>query len=149
MKKVLFILSLIYLLMSSVCFADNNNNHCASIKKITGQVIIIRDNKEIKAKLGTKLFEKDSIKSGDDGSAGIIFQDDTLVSIGPNSELSMEEFEFDPKESKFGFGAKMLQGTFMFVSGVIGKLSPESVNLETPDGTIAVRGTKFLVQISQ
>jgi hypothetical protein len=42
----------------------------------------------------------------------------------------------------------MVKGTFVYLSGVIGKLSPESIRLETPVGTIAIRGTRFAAKIA-
>ncbi len=147
MKMILLISSVLVLFASEMTLADNN--HCASLTKMTGDVLVIHKNNEFKAKLGTRLFQKDLIRSGPDSSAGIIFQDDTIISLGPNSELCMEEFLFNPKENEFSFTTKLFKGTFMFISGVIGKLSPESIKIETPDGTIAIRGTKFLVKVAE
>ena len=38
-------------------------------------------------------------------------------------------------------------GCSKFVSGIISKLKPESVTIETPTATIGVRGTRFLVKV--
>jgi len=43
----------------------------------------------------------------------------------------------------------MLKGTAAFVSGIIGKLAPESVRFETPVATIGLRGTRFAVRIEE
>ena len=53
-----------------------------------------------------------------------------------------------PDKSKFSLLAKMIKGTFVYISGVIGKLSPESIQLETPAGVIAILGTKFAAKIA-
>lgn len=90
----------------------------------------------------------DRIVSGPDSSVGIILQDDTIVCLGPESTLDMEEFHFDPSASEYSLITRMLKGTFLFVSGLMAKLSPDSVKVSTPDGTIAVRGTRFLVEVS-
>ena len=52
-------------------------------------------------------------------------------------------------KGKFAFLARMVKGTFSYISGLIGKLSPNSVQLEIPDATIAVRGTKLLVEVQE
>lgn len=149
MKPVIFISILtILFLHGAVCLADSRP-YCASIKTIKGDVTIIHQTEMINAEPGAKLFNTDSIKTGDDSHAGIIFQDDTIISLGPDSELSMDEFIFNPKKKEFLLVTRMLKGTFLFISGVIGKLSPESVRIETPDGTIGIRGTKFLVEVVQ
>ena len=42
---------------------------------------------------------------------------------------------------------KMLKGTFVYISGAIGRLSPDSVRLETPSSIIGTRGTKVLIEV--
>ncbi len=75
--------------------------------------------------------------------------DDTTLSLGPNSEIIIKDYAFAPKEGKFAFLGRMVKGTFSYISGLIGKLSPNSIQLEIPDATIAVRGTKLLVEVQE
>jgi hypothetical protein len=79
----------------------------------------------------------------------MVFRDDTLLSIGPDSELVVNEFLYSPAEGKLSLVARMLKGTAAFVSGIIGKLAPESVRFETPVATIGLRGTRFAVRIEE
>ena len=44
---------------------------------------------------------------------------------------------------------KIFKGTFSYLSGVMGKLAPDSVKIETPVGMVAVRGTHFLVKVDK
>ncbi|MDP2105247.1 MAG: hypothetical protein Q8J76_04560, partial [Desulfobulbaceae bacterium] len=59
------------------------------------------------------------------------------------------ECDFFPKEGRFSLVLRMLKGTFSYISGIMAKLAPEAVRLEIPDGTIAVRGTKLLVDVRE
>jgi hypothetical protein len=43
----------------------------------------------------------------------------------------------------------MAKGSFAYLSGLIGKLAPQSVEILIPDATIAVRGTKLLIDIKE
>jgi hypothetical protein len=43
---------------------------------------------------------------------------------------------------------RMLRGTASYISGIIGRQSPESVRFQTPDATIGIRGTQFLVKVA-
>ncbi len=124
-------------------------DHIGSIKTLSGTVVILREGRDVQPALGTRLFTRDTIKTGPDGSAGIILQDDTVVSLGHDSELSLKEFRFDPMTKDFSLISRMVSGTFVFVSGLIGKLSPASVRIETPDGIVAIRGTKFVAHIQE
>ena len=91
----------------------------------------------------------DVVKTGDKGGIGLIFTDDTIISMGSKSEITIEDYLFEPIEGKLSFIARMIQGTISFISGQITKLSPESVRLETPAATIGVRGTHVLVKVER
>lgn len=118
------------------------------IKSISGDVYLSSPQSHIKAVPNMRLNQGDIINTGSKSSAGLIFEDDTVVSLGPNSEMAIEEFIFDPAKEKLSFITRLVQGTFSFISGQIAKLAPDQVKLETPDATLGVRGTKFLVKVN-
>jgi hypothetical protein len=118
------------------------------IKTASGEVFISTPETTIKAVANMRIIQGDSIRTGANSSAGLIFEDDTVVALGPNSEMLIESFLFDPHNKKLSFIAKMAHGTFSFITGQIAKLAPQKVKLETPDATLGVRGTKFLVKIN-
>jgi hypothetical protein len=45
--------------------------------------------------------------------------------------------------------ARLAKGTMAYMSGIIGKLAPESVRFETPVATIGIRGTCFVVNAGE
>nr|HPQ29623.1 FecR family protein [Desulfobacteraceae bacterium] len=96
---------------------------------------------------GDSLFQKDIIRTGTDSSVGIIFEDNTILSMGPESEIAIEEYVFAPEKGILSMITRMLKGTASYLSGIIGRQSPESVKFHTPDATIALRGTQFLVKV--
>ncbi len=118
------------------------------IKTVSGEVFITNPETTIKAVANMRIIQGDSIQTGANSSAGLIFEDDTVVALGPNSEMLIESFLFDPHNKKLSFIARMAHGTFSFITGQIAKLAPKKVKLETPDATLGVRGTKFLVKIN-
>ncbi len=130
-----------------VISASDTNKAIGSIKTQEGEAMIVRNVQEIKASIGTRIHAQDVIRTGKKGAVGIVLLDDTTVSLGPKSELKMNEFNFQPSESTFSMAMNMLKGTFVYVSGRMAKLAPESVKVKTPVGVVAVRGTKFLVEI--
>jgi hypothetical protein len=145
MKEATVVIILISLLAVRVSWADED--YIGSIKTLEGTVEIIRQSSALHPVTGTRLFGRDTVKTGHGGSVGIILRDDTIFSLGPDSTLEMKEFRFDPHKKDFSLVCRMLRGTFIFISGIIAKLSPESVKIETPDGTVAIRGTRLAVQI--
>ncbi len=127
--------------------ASGTDTAAGSIKTLKGEATIVRNGQEILAELGSRVYSEDVLRTGEDGSLGIILRDDTTVSLGNSSELRMKEFAFKPNEGVFAVALKMVKGTFVYVSGRIAKLAPEAVKVETPVGVVAVRGTKFMAKI--
>jgi FecR protein len=117
------------------------------VKSVSGDVVITSAQTTIKAVPNMKIVRGDSIKTGDKSSAGLIFEDDTVVALGPNSEMTVDSLMFKPIDHELSFVVKLLKGTFSFLTGQIAKLAPEKVKLETPDATLGVRGTKLIVEI--
>jgi hypothetical protein len=117
------------------------------VKSVEGRAAIVRsgDTKDVVA--GMEIKMGDVIKTGRDGSVGLIFSDDTIISMGPRTELAVEDYLFEPVEGKLAFIARIIKGTVAYLSGQISKLSPESVKLVTPAATIGVRGTHVLVKV--
>ena len=121
----------------------------ARVKTFTGTASIMRANKVFPVNRDAKLYQGDTIRTGKDGSLGIIFRDNTLLSLGPNSAVIIEEFLFSPAQGKLSIVTRMLKGTAAYLSGVIAKLSPKSVRFLTPVANVGFRGTKFLVRIDE
>ena len=119
------------------------------IQTIQGTAAVIREAQTVPAVKGTTLYRDDLIRTAQPGAVGIVLTDDTTISLGPNSELSLKEYTFDPKQAKFSLVARMFKGTFVYLSGLIGKLAPNKVQLIIPDATISVRGTKLLVEVHE
>ena len=123
------------------------NDSFGVIKSVTGEVRIAHAQEITPAAPYMKFMQGDSIKTGKESCAGIIFDDDTTASLGPDSEIVIEDYQFDPAEQKLAFVVRLIKGTFSFITGQIAKLAPKKIKFETPDATLGVRGTEFLVKI--
>jgi len=119
----------------------------ATVNKVSGTATVVREGRTISAAIGLEILESDTIRTGPDGSIGIVFNDDTFLSLGPRSVLVIDEFVFAPKQGKFSIVVKMLKGTAAYLSGLISKIAPESVHFNTPTASIGVRGTKFVAKV--
>jgi len=117
------------------------------IKVSTGSAFIVRDLAQVPAAVGQVVFEADGLRTGGDGKIGVTLNDDTRLSLGPNSELKLERFMYTPADRGFGLVLKFVRGAATYVSGRIAKLSPDSVRLETPAAIIGVRGTTLAINV--
>ena len=119
------------------------------IKVSKGDVRIERNGKLMAAPVGTVIEAEDTVKTGADGSVGITFQDNSLLSAGPNSELVIERFVFDSTTHQGEFDTRLKKGTLAVVSGKIVKQSPEAMRIKTPAAIMGVRGTEFIVKVDE
>ena len=115
------------------------------IKVSKGQVAIEREGKTLSGAVGTRLQTADTVSTGADGSVGITMDDDSLLSVGPNSVLSLERYAFDPTTNRGRFDAALNKGTLAVISGRIAKQSPDAMTVRTPTAVLGVRGTEFVV----
>jgi hypothetical protein len=105
-----------------------------------------RSGQRLPARVGTHLQATDTVITGADGSAGIAFIDNSLLSVGPNSVLAIERYTFNSTTHEGTFESSLRKGTLAVVSGKIAKQSPEAMRVKIPSSILGVRGTEFLVQ---
>lgn len=136
MKKALFIWTLLLVWPATVLAATQKQ--IGTIKGTRGLVTVLRAGQNIPVQPYTKIFLKDVIITGSDGAVGILLEDNTLLSMGPISRLSMDKFEFEPAKNEYAMRLRMQEGSFVYLSGLLGKLAPHAVELDTPVGRISM-----------
>ncbi|TMG94165.1 MAG: FecR domain-containing protein [Betaproteobacteria bacterium] len=117
------------------------------IKVSKGSVTVERAAQSLPGVIGTRLQASDVITTGADGSVGITMSDDSLLSAGPNSTLSLDRFAFDSTTHQGQFDASLRKGSLSVISGRIAKQSPDAMTLRTPTAILGVRGTEFVVSV--
>jgi hypothetical protein len=119
------------------------------VKNVKGTATVTTNGVVVEAQPGTPLHQGSALRTEAQSSMGVTFKDNTLMSFGPNTLLTVEEYLYEPAEGKLKLGARMGKGTLNYVSGVIAKLQPEAVTVKTPTGMIGVRGTQFLLKVAE
>ncbi len=118
-----------------------------SLRSISGDVDLIRGETTQPANVGMDLMEGDVLITGINSSAGLTFLDGTRISIGAESELVMNNYRFVPINEEYAFDVYMKQGSAAYSSGRLGHLAPETVRFHTPQATLGIRGTFFMVRV--
>jgi hypothetical protein len=144
--KMMALVALMYALHGGAVSAANEEP-AGTIKTMTGSVTIERGEQKLAAALGAKVFAADKVSTGSNGSVGITLRDNTLLSAGHNSSLSLDKFTFDSSTHAGTIDASLKRGTLSVVSGKIAKQSPDSVHFRTPTTTLGVRGTEFIIEV--
>jgi hypothetical protein len=121
----------------------------AQIKNSNGTVMVERGSQRIVGASGTQLQQSDVVRTGGDGSVGITFTDNTMMSAGPNSVIALDRYAFNSTTHEGRIEASLRSGTLSVVSGKIAKQSPDAVKVKTPATILGVRGTEFFVQVGE
>ena len=87
-----------------------------------------------------ELFEGQKIVTGPQGEVQIVFADDTHIVVGAGSSLVIQKYLMRNGGTASSFAVSALGGTFRFITG---KSAKSAYSINTPTGTIGVRGTKF------
>ena len=119
------------------------------LRNVSGDAFVLRNDSRQPAVVGDIVQREDVIETGENGAVGITFDDNTVFSTGPNSSVSLEEFNFNPTTLKGSFLAKLGKGTLSVISGDIARGSPEAMRIRTPSAILGVRGTRFLVRVDE
>jgi hypothetical protein len=137
------------LLAVAVVFLPSSNaaDPAGTVKVVRGGAQVKRGSDLMDAKEGMHLAARDTLLTAADGSIGVILQDGTRISLGPNTELSIEDYVFDPGRGNLNLLLNMARGVLTYVSGKIAELSPGAVRLQTPVGIVGMRGTHFGVRL--
>ena len=68
---------------------------------------------------GEPIFLTDRILSGPSSGMQILLLDETIFTIGPGSQLTIDEFVYDPETGAGRVSATVARGVFRFVTGKV------------------------------
>lgn len=119
------------------------------VKTVSGDASVTTAGQTVKAAPGTPVQTGSVLRTGAKGQMGVTFQDNTMMSFGPDTELAVDEYLYQPSQGQLKLGTRMGKGTLNYVSGVIARLDPNAVSVKTPTGIIGVRGTEFVVKVAE
>ena len=119
------------------------------VKVSRGSVSIQRDGKKLPAPVGAAIQPQDTVVTGADGAVGITFQDNSMLSAGPGSTLTIDKYVYDRNTNKGEFESTLKKGTLAAISGKMVKQTPESMKVRTPAAVMGVRGTEFVVHVAE
>src|SRR6185295_10699364 len=87
------------------------------VKVSKGSVQIERNGTKVAAPVGAPVQASDVIMTGADGSAGITFTDNSLVSVGPNTVFAIDKYRFDSTTHAGEFEGNLRKGRLAAISG--------------------------------
>ena len=139
--------SLLITLVSATALVAAEPSIIGRVKKASGAAYLIRGGERLPAAVGDPVHAGDGIETGADGRLGITLMDNTMFAAGPDTKMSLDQYQFDSKSLTGNMLADLQQGTLSIVSGDMTKVSPDALKVRTPRAILGVRGTELLVRV--
>ena len=118
------------------------NEQVGTIGIVIGQADVVNRNIELEIK--ENIYFGDVIKTGAQTNLQILFNDETVFTIGENTEIVINEFIYDPNQDNElnKISAEVMQGSLKVVTGLISKENTENLLITLTTGVLATRGTE-------
>lgn len=120
----------------------NDESPVGAVEEVKGSATVTRADGTVETITnGTPIYQGDIIETDASGAVNIVFLDETSMAVSANARLAIDEYTFDPATESGTTNFSVLRGLFVFTSGLIGRDDPDDVKIETPVGSIGIRGT--------
>ena len=118
------------------------------VSEVSGNAQIRREASPFTADLKFSVQSNDEAVTSN-GRMAITFLDDSTVKLTEHSQLTIDEYIYDPDPSKSKMALTFGLGTARFISGKLGKIDKRNISLKTPTADIAIRGTDFTATVDE
>ena len=89
-------------------------------------------------RIGVDIVANERVATDAEGKLQLLFLDGSALTVGPNSDVVIDNFIYDPKAKSGALAFSATKGVFRLVGGKISKKTP--VTLRTPQALIGIRG---------
>jgi len=97
--------------------------------------------------VGLDMMRDERVVTGSQGRTQMLFLDGSALTVGPDSDITLDEFAYDPAAGTGKLAFSATRGLFRFVGGKISKTS--AVTFRTPTALIGVRGGIAIVEVGE
>ena len=138
----LFLKILIIFIFSVQAFASSEQ--IGVIGFVIGDVY---NQKGEKLNVGDSIYFGDTISANDGAKSQLLFIDQTVMTIGSETKLTIDEFIYDPIENSGKLLTTINAGSVKILTGKISEKNPANLEVKTPAGNIGTRGTEFKASV--
>jgi hypothetical protein len=96
----------------------------------------------------SEIYRADTIKTGSRGRVQMMFDDNTLISLGPNTDMQIADYQWHPDKKTGAMETRVSEGVFRIMGGAITRVAPNNFNTETPAGIIGIRGSMYAGKVT-
>jgi len=133
--------------LGSVALADGVEVGRNSAVKGTVEIQSLNETDKRQAIVKAPIFLGDNVNSRIGSSLQVLLRDSSTFTVGPQCDMVIDEFVYDPKKDNNSLSAKVKKGMFRFTSGNVSKTNPDQITIQTPTATMGIRGTMVEVLV--
>lgn len=144
----------ILLLLGTICFGGaiapapaQETDHAGVVALVNPAAALERERELRPPLVGEDIFRNDRVTTDPDGQVHLMLADKSTFTLGPNSEVTIDEFVYDPATRAGQMALSATRGVMRFVGGDLSKENPVEIN--TGIGTIGIRGGILLLQFQE
>ena len=135
--------------IAAVGISAHAADEAGTVKTARGSVVVERQDTRLPVAPGFKLLPSDRVRTGSDSAVGIMLRDNTSLTAGANTVLTLDKYAFNPTTHEGALQASLQKGSLAVISGKLPKASPDSVRFQTQSVTLGVRGTAFVIEAGE
>lgn len=115
-------------------------HYVGEVRQFRGKAFRLSEGKRKQIADGMQFYKSDLLQTEEKSIVRLQLVDDTVMTVGPNSEIKFEEFDFKSKSER---------RIHSFIRGQIAgqvkhKAAPGDIQIRTDNAIMGVRGTRFL-----
>lgn len=128
---------------------DVGSEPIGTVNTVSGQAFVIRaDGSREELDIDTPLYPGDVLETSADGAVGVVLADETTFAMAADGRMVLDEMIFDPETQEGSLSLSVFKGVYTFVSGLVSKTDPDAMVINTPVGSIGIRGTQVGLDFS-
>jgi hypothetical protein len=146
LRTSLFVFAALYGVLASPAFAQEA---AARVERLNGVVeAVAADQTTRRLAVNGTIASGERIQVGGAGSnVTLRFRDESRFDIGANGVFVVDRFEMGRTPEEGAFATRILKGSFRFVTGLIARSRPASMQVRTPVATLGIRGTNVAGEV--
>ena len=125
-------------LIGSSAAALTNDGHIGAAVAVRNQVTGSQNGQDRPVALGNPIFQNERISTCVNSVAQLMFTDQTTLSVGPRSQVTLDRYVYDPNRGAGDVAVSFATGALRFITGA---QDPHNYQVRTPVASIGVRGT--------
>lgn len=127
--------------------AQQTSGWVAQVKVSRGIVQIERGGQRYPAPVGLRLKENDIVLTEANGSVGLMFNDNSMLSMGPNAEVVLERYAYDSTTYLGAFDAFVKRGAVSIEAGNLANAQADAIRVKTPQAEMRGPARNFAVNV--